>query len=116
MLAINSNRLNYSLKEFADKFFPDINFVLIEGHDINYPSKPNPYGVNKIIDKANVSLDEAVYIGDSITDIKTAQNAGIDCVIVKWGYGDEDTFNHTYPLNIISDFSQLCELLDINYF
>ena len=57
-----------------------------------------------------------VFIGDSITDIKTAQNAGIDCVIVEWGYGDENTFTHEYPLKVISDFSQLYGLFDINYF
>ena len=116
LLAINSNRLNYSLNEFADKFFQDIDFVLIEGHDNVNPSKPNPFGVNKIINKANARLDETVYIGDSITDIKTAQNAGIDCVIVKWGYGDENTFNHEYPLKVINDFSQLYEIFGINYF
>ena len=116
LLAINSNRLNFSLNEFADKFFPDIDFVLIEGHDTVNPSKPDPFGVYKIIDKVKVDLDETVYIGDSITDIKTAQNAGIDCVIVEWGYGDENVFNHEYPLKVISDFSQLYGLFGINYF
>ncbi len=116
LLAINSNRLNYSLNEFVDKYFPDIDFVLIEGHNVDYPSKPDSWGVNNIINKANVSLDEALYIGDTITDIKTAQNAGIDCVVVKWGYGDEIALNHEYPIKVIDKFSQLCDFLDINYF
>jgi phosphoglycolate phosphatase len=116
LLAINSNRLTYSLNEFVDKFYPDIDFVLIEGHNLNHPSKPSPFGVNRIINKADVSLDETIYIGDSITDIKTAQNAGIDCIIVEWGYGDENTFNHKYPLEVVDDFSQLSEIFGINYF
>ena len=116
LMAINSNRLTYSLNEFVEKYFSDIDFVLIEGHNVDYPSKPDPWGVNNIINKANVSLDEAVYIGDSITDIMTAQNAGIDCVVVKWGYGDEKAFNHEYPIKVIDEFSQLCEFLGINYF
>ena len=116
LLAINSNRLNYSLKEFAEKFFPDIDFVLIEGHKIGCPSKPDSFGVNKIISKADVSLDEAVYVGDTIIDIETAQNAGIDCVVVKWGYGDEKAFNHEYPIKVIDEFSQLYGLFGINYF
>lgn len=116
LLAINSNRLTYSLNEFVEKYFSDIDFISIEGHNVGCPSKPDPFGVNNIMDKANVCLDEAVYIGDSITDIKTAQNAAIDCIIVKWGYGDEETFNHEYPLKAIDEFLQLYELLDINYF
>lgn len=78
LLAINSNRLNYSLNEFVEKFFSDIDFVLIEGQDSSNPSKPDPYGVNRIIKKVGINKDDALYIGDSTTDIKTAQNAGID--------------------------------------
>lgn len=113
LLAINSNRLNYSLNELVEKYYSDIGFVLIEGHKIDFPCKPDPLGVNNILEKANVSSDDAFYIGDSITDIKTAENANVDCIIVKWGYGDETAFNHEYPLKVINDFSQLYGLFDI---
>ncbi|AMD17289.1 hypothetical protein TL18_04180 [Methanobrevibacter sp. YE315] len=103
LLAINSNRLNYSLKEFVGKYFDDIDFVLVEGHEYPNPSKPDPYGVNRIIEKANVDIDEAVYIGDSSTDIKTSQNAGIDCLLVKWGYGNQEDFENEYVLDVIPD-------------
>ena len=116
LLAINSNRTTDSIKYFTDKFLKDIDFLLIEGHNENYPSKPSPIGVNKILDISNVEIDEAIYIGDSKTDIATAKNAGIDCIIVTWGYGDENTFNHEYPLKVINDFSQLYEIFGINYF
>ena len=32
----------------------------------------------------NVLPEETIYVGDSLTDIKTAQNAGIDCIFVNW--------------------------------
>ncbi len=107
LLAINSNRLTYSLKEFAERFFKGIDFLEIEGHDEINPSKPNPYGVNKIIQKANVDLSEAVYIGDSTTDIKTAQNAGIDCILVGWGYGMKDDYENDYLLEVVDTFDEL---------
>ena len=34
------------------KFFADIDFSLIMGHDFDYPSKPDPFGVNEIIKNA----------------------------------------------------------------
>ncbi len=111
LLAINSNRLNYSLKHFVEKYYSDIDFVSIEGHDLNCPSKPDPYGVNKIIKKANVGLEDAIYIGDSRTDINTARNAGIDCVIVKWGYGNEKDYGDEYVLEAIGDIHELMELI-----
>ena len=115
-IAINSNRTTDSIKYFTDKFLPGIDFLLIEGHNENYQSKPSPIGVNKILDKANVEMDEAVYIGDSKTDIATAKNAEIDCIIVTWGYGDENAYKDDYPISVVDDISQLWDALNINYF
>ena len=111
ILAINSNRKNDSLNMYVDRFFSGIDFVAIEGHNPDYPSKPNPHAVNAIIEKSKVSKDECVYIGDSITDIKTAKNAQIDCVLVSWGYGRKDAFESDYPLDIVDEASQI-----LNYF
>ena len=107
LLAVNSNRLNYSLKYFVEKFFKDIDFVLVEGHNEDYPSKPNPFGVENILRKANVGLDEAVYIGDSKTDIETAQNAGMDCIVVKWGYGNQKDYENDYILEAVDEFDDI---------
>ncbi len=111
LLAVNSNRLSYSLEEFVMRYFGDFEFVLIEGHNGINPSKPNPYGVNRIIKKAGVSVDEALYIGDSITDIQTAQNAGIDCLIVKWGYANKRDLGNDYILDVVESPDEI-----INYF
>ncbi len=107
LLAINSNRFTDSIESFVDTFFSDIDFVLIEGHNFDTPSKPSPEGINKIIEKAGVSPSQAVYIGDSGTDIKTAQNAGIDCIVVKWGYGDINVWQNDYILECVDEFSQI---------
>ncbi|MBQ2652718.1 MAG: HAD family hydrolase [Methanobrevibacter sp.] len=110
LLAINSNRKNDSLNYYADKFFEDIDFVAIEGHNPDYPSKPCPFAVEKIRNQFNISKEETIYVGDSLTDIKTAQNAGIDCILVSWGYGRNDAYESDYPLKMIDD---VCELLEI---
>ena len=39
---------------------------------------------------AKHGIENAVYIGDSDTDILTARNAGMDCISVTWGFRDED--------------------------
>lgn len=111
LLAINSNRFSDSLEFFVNNFFSDIDFVSIEGHNFDTPSKPSPAGVNKIIKKAGVTADEAIYIGDSTTDIKTAKNAEIDCIVVKWGYGSESDWENDYILECVDEFSQI-----LNYF
>lgn len=114
LLAINSNRLNYSLNEFVEKYFSDIDFVLIEGQDSSNPSKPDPYGVNRIIKKVGINKDDALYIGDSTTDIKTAQNAGIDCIVVKWGYGNQNDFENENILGCIDEMSQILDYFGLS--
>lgn len=107
LIAINSNRFTDSIETFVDKFFCDIDFLSIMGHDFDYPSKPDPAAVLQIIKKADVTPDETVYIGDSGTDIQTAKNAEIDCIVVKWGYGNENDWQNEYPLEIIDDFDEI---------
>lgn len=107
LLAINSNRKNDSIKKFIGKYYSDIDFKAIEGHNPAYPSKPRPCGVKKMLHKLKVSKDDAIYIGDSSTDIKTAKNAEIDCVIVKWGYGDTEDYVDEYILDAIEKPSDI---------
>ncbi len=107
LLTIHSNRGTDSIRYFIDKYLPDIDFAAVEGHDPAYPSKPNPCSVKKMRTKFNVTNDEQIYIGDSSTDIKTARNAEIDCLIVKWGYGFQEDWENEYPLETIVDPSQI---------
>lgn len=110
-IAINSNRTTDSIKYFVNKSLSDIDFIQIEGYNPDYPSKPNPYGVERIIKNAGVTKDETVYIGDSKTDIKTAKNAGIDCVIVRWGYGNQNVYGDEYILKSIENVGELLEFI-----
>ncbi len=107
ILAINSNRSAESIKEFVNKFADNINFIDIQGPIPTEASKPDPYGVNTIIKKAEMSKEDCVYIGDSITDILTAKNAGIDCILVTWGYGIDDVYENEYPIAIVNNKEEL---------
>lgn len=109
VLAICSNREINQLKEFTNKFFPDITFKYIIGYVPGEPFKPNPEMINKIIDNENFSKDEIVYIGDRMNDIKTAKNVDIDVIIVKWGQVDVDTYQEDYPLKFIEKAEELLD-------
>ena len=111
LLAINSNRKTDSIKYYVDKFFMDVDFVSIEGHNPNHPSKPHPYAVEMMRKKFDVTKDECIYIGDSKTDINTANNAEIDCLIVKWGYGTQEDYNEDNVLGVIGNPDEI-----LNYF
>ncbi len=51
------------------------------------PVKPNPHQVLKILNENGFAKDEVLYVGDSVTDVNTAENAGLRCCLCLWGYG-----------------------------
>ena len=57
-----------------------------------------------------VSKDEAVYVGDSEVDLKTAENSGPKCVAVTWGFRDRDFLIECGAKNVID---ATCELLPL---
>ena len=48
--------------------------------------KPAPDTVWEALRELGSNREEAVYVGDSEVDIATAENAGMDCIAVGWGF------------------------------
>ena len=61
-------------------------FDLALGERAGIPRKPAPDAVLEILARLDTDKADAVYIGDSDVDIMTAQNAGIPCISVAWGF------------------------------
>lgn len=49
-------------------------------------TKPNPEKALNLMEKLGVEKQNATYCGDSDVDILTANNAGIRCISVTWGF------------------------------
>lgn len=86
MLAVASNKFQHGTERLVAKFFGDIDFVAIEGNREGAPLKPNPEIIHNILRKANVEREDAVMVGDSGIDIRTAIAANIDSIGVSWGF------------------------------
>ena len=85
-LAIASNKFQAGTERLAAEFFPDIPFVAILGNREGYPLKPDPEIVEEVLRNAGAGKDEAVMVGDSMTDMRTASAGGIQGIAVTWGY------------------------------
>lgn len=86
MLAVASNKFQHGTDRLVAKFFHDIEFVAIEGNREGAPLKPDPAIIHNILRKAGVESKDAVMVGDSGIDIRTAAAAGIDSIGVSWGF------------------------------
>ena len=85
MTAVVTNKREDAAVRLMDRFFPDC-FTYVYGDGPDRQRKPSPDSVIKIMEQLGVEKQEAVYVGDSDVDLLTAYNAGIDSILVTWGY------------------------------
>jgi phosphoglycolate phosphatase len=81
-------------------------FITICGQDTFGVQKPHPEALLGTLRRAGGTLDRAVMVGDSLTDIATAKAALMPVVAVDFGYTDVPV-KDLGPDRIISDYSHL---------
>ena len=86
-LAIVSNKIDSAVRELNGKFFSGYVDVAIGERD-GIRRKPAPDTVLQALRELGSSGKTAVYIGDSEVDLRTAENAGVPCITVLWGFRD----------------------------
>lgn len=84
-LAIVSNKPDKAVKALCGDLFPGIPSM---GETPQCPRKPAPDMVLRAM--AELGVERCVYVGDSEVDVLTAQNAGVPCVSVLWGFRDRE--------------------------
>lgn len=90
-LAVVSNKFYAATQELCHHFFADTIDVAIGEHEAEgIRKKPAPDTVFEALRQLGVEKDNAVYVGDSDVDIQTAQNSGLPCISVLWGFRDRD--------------------------
>ncbi len=113
-MAIVSNKLQPAVTELNERFFAG-RIEQAVGESATVRRKPNPDAVLAALHNLGSHKDEAIYVGDSEVDLATANNAGLRCALVTWGFRDED-FLRTLPqasaATFIHDPKELLELVE----
>lgn len=108
--AVVSNKYDIATKEICRLHFGDLIPVAIgEGNGIK--KKPCPDGVNKALSLLGAEAHEALYVGDSDTDVETAHNAGLFCVGVTWGFRSRMVLEMAGAESIIDHPSELLDIV-----
>lgn len=84
-MAIVSNKNHAAVQELNDIYFQKYIRTAI-GQKDGIRKKPAPDTVLQALKELGKSAEHAVYVGDSEVDFKTAVNAGMDCILVTWGF------------------------------
>lgn len=88
-MAVVSNKENTLTNKICQAYFKEYMDLFI-GERPNVLKKPDPTGVLEVMNLYGIKAHEALYIGDSDVDIKTAQNASIDAIIVSYGFRNRE--------------------------
>ena len=88
-LGVVSNKHAPGVKALTARYFEGLLDIAVGG-DGTRPLKPAPDNLLFAIEQMGVSAEEVWYVGDSVQDVQTARNAGVDCIAVTWGFQDED--------------------------
>lgn len=104
--AVISNKPDGAVRRLAEEFFPGLlEFAVGESETVR--RKPCPDAVNAAVAAMGLEKAECVYIGDTEVDILTAQNAGLDCIAVAWGFRDEDELLRSGAKTIVHTADEL---------
>ena len=109
-LAIVSNKLQAGVDELYATYFQNTVNIAI-GEQEGLRRKPSPDMIEFVLKKLGINKEEALYVGDSEVDIATANNAGLPCISVLWGFRHREELTKAGATSFISHPHELLELL-----
>lgn len=84
--------------------------VIVTGDDVTVP-KPDPEGINQVLDELKINHTEAIFIGDSEADIAAGKQAKMYTIGVNWLPTYQTAEFITQPDQLLTDIDKLMEVL-----
>jgi len=110
-IAVISNKLHSLAVRSVETYFNSYQIKVI-GAEGGFSRKPNPDSTFHMLQHFNCHSSDALFVGDSIVDIKTAQNANVSSVGVLWGNGDKEDFKKQKSDFILDSPQDILDILD----
>lgn len=108
--AIVSNKFDAAVQELKNVTFSGlVDFACGEREGVK--PKPAPDGVFLAMQALGADSAETVYVGDSEVDLATANNSGLKCVAVSWGFRDRDELVKRGAKNIADTPEQMKDFI-----
>lgn len=108
--AVLSNKNDDAVAALCEAHFPNC-FEFTQGMRPGVAPKPVPDALFALCTRMGINPEDAVYIGDSEVDVKTAQAAGMRLVAVTWGFRSREMLAKTGAKEMIDAPRELIEKL-----
>ena len=87
-LAVASNKYQAATEKIVNQLFPGI-FDVVLGEREGIARKPDPqivYDIFRMTNHTSNTTSSVLYVGDSLVDMETAQNAQLPFIACSWGF------------------------------
>ena len=108
--AVISNKQDSAVKLLAAQHFAGLLETAV-GESATVRRKPNPDAVLEALRHMGLRREDAVYVGDTEVDVQTAENAGLACAVVGWGFRTEEELREVWNGRIFQSAGELCAWL-----
>jgi len=113
LTAVVSNKADHAVKKLCEEYFDGL-FDYSAGDREGIRRKPYPDSVISVMEYFKATPNEVVYIGDSEVDYQTALNAGVDVIMVSWGFRDKDYLRSIGAERIIREPEEILREMGID--
>ena len=108
--AVISNKQDSAVKQLAEQHFPGLLETAV-GESTLVRRKPNPDAVLAALREMGVDRKDAIYVGDTEVDLRTAENAGLACAAVGWGFRSEQQLHEAGAGHVFQSAEELQDWL-----
>ena len=86
LCAVISNKPHPQTQIVMRTLFGENDFFYVEGQSERFAKKPDAEALLDCMEKAGVTKEETIYVGDSDVDVVFSGNAGVPCIGAAWGF------------------------------
>ena len=109
-LAVASNKYQAATEKLIAHYFPNIRFTAVFGQREGVNVKPDPTVVHDILQIAQLSTKDVLYVGDSGVDMQTANNAEVTSCGVTWGFRPRTELETFHPDYIVDKAEEIAAI------
>ena len=107
ILVCVTNKPEQPARQILKDIKMDHYFVDVIGGDRFEKRKPDPIQLTYCIEHYQTTAEKTLMIGDSSNDVEAARRAGIDCIVVSYGYNHGEDIADCQPQEVVDDVMQL---------
>ncbi len=111
LLAVATGKSRQGVKRVLEQTKLSALFSLYRGAD-ETRSKPDPLMLAEILQQTEVSVEQAIMIGDTSYDLEMAQNIEMASIAVSYGMHSVELLKSFNPVVVVDEFKQIESWLD----